>query len=196
MPPRDIDAETARRAISGDEPAFSEVVQFYWKRLYKTAVSILANSADSEEIVQNVFVRFHRYGASYDFSRPLSSYLYRITVLECYRFLEKGKRAFAPSEADLRRAGWKGSDQSAADRMMVDEKILVVREILERLTPRERVCFVMREIEGKGPAEIGESLGISPVTVRRFHGIARSKIAEELRLRFPDLPGLENFRKS
>lgn len=175
---------TIRLAVLGDEGAFELIVRQYRPRCRRTAASILGSGADADEVVQNTFVRFFRYGASYDFSRPLSSYLHRITVLECYRLLGVRRSRPLPGRVDLEAAGWHRSPRGETERLINEEKATFVREVLEQLTDRERVCFVLREVEGEEVAAIAESLGISPVTVRRFCSIARAKIAEALRSRF------------
>lgn len=172
------------RALAGDEEAFAEIVRHYRGRLFRTARLLLGSSADAEEVVQNVFVRFFRYGGGYDRARPLSAYLHRIGVLEAYRRLGERKRREEPSLGDLRGAGWYLAPPPETDRLEAAERLAAVREALELLTDRERVCFVLREVEHRETADIAESLGLSPVTVRRFCSIARSKIALALAARF------------
>lgn len=183
-PPPELSPEVLRRALAGDDEAFAELVSVYRLRLLRTSLSILVNRSDAEEVVQNVFIRFHRYSSSYDPSRPLSAYLHRIAVLESYRVLAGRKRDREVSEADLVGAGWFQPGRSATQGMLDRERMEAIEQALGTLTERERVCFVLRDVEEMDSAQVAETLGISPVTVRRFCGIARGKIADALRQRF------------
>ncbi|NJN64381.1 MAG: sigma-70 family RNA polymerase sigma factor [Acidobacteria bacterium] len=55
------------------------------------------------------------------------------------------------------------------------------------LTERERLVFLLRDVQGLDAATVGEALGITAVTVRRLSGNARAKVIEWLRRHRPEL---------
>src|SRR6187455_2328849 len=54
------DRELVRRFNSGDEPAFNEIVARHQRKVFHTALNVLGNRADADEISQDTFVRAYR----------------------------------------------------------------------------------------------------------------------------------------
>jgi len=57
---------------------------------------------------------------------------------------------------------------------------VVVRQALARLSPRRRAVIVLHELEGRTAAEIGQLLGLTPVTVRWHLHAARRDLKKIL----------------
>jgi RNA polymerase sigma-70 factor, ECF subfamily len=84
--------------------------------------------------------------------------------------------------------GWYREAPGAMSALLAKERVEALGRALETLTPRERICFVLREVEGIDTSEVAATLEISPVTVRRFCGLARQRLAAELRRKLGDGP--------
>ena len=83
--PQDRDsAALVRRAQTGDETAFSEIVTLYERFVFHTAVRVLrmsgGNPDDGEDVAQNVFLKAWRSLDSFRGDCAVSTWLYRITV--------------------------------------------------------------------------------------------------------------------
>lgn len=122
----------------------------------------------AQDLVQDAFVRtFVRLGAGHDAQR-LESYVRRAIlngVRDRFRrhstFLGARSRLVEPLSAD--------PDQTAVDKVDVERA-------LERLTPRERACVVLRHYEDLPTAEIAEQLGLSQGAVRRYLSDAHARL--------------------
>src|SRR5262249_48472651 len=76
------DAELVRRALARDADAFRTIMQRHNQRLYRIARSVLRNSAEAEDVVQEAYVSAFTHLASYRNESGLGSWLSRITLNE------------------------------------------------------------------------------------------------------------------
>jgi RNA polymerase sigma-70 factor, ECF subfamily len=76
------DATQVRRALAGDAGAFRAIMQAHKRRLYRIARSILRNTADAEDAVQEAYVSAFTNLASYRGEGTLKSWLSRIVINE------------------------------------------------------------------------------------------------------------------
>src|SRR5512145_338707 len=85
------EAELVRRVQARDELAFREVVDRYQSKVFSIIVGILRNRNDAEDIAQQVFAKIYFSIRSFDFRSSLLTWIYKITVNECYDYLRKKK---------------------------------------------------------------------------------------------------------
>ncbi|MEO0108317.1 MAG: sigma-70 family RNA polymerase sigma factor [candidate division WOR-3 bacterium] len=74
------DLEFIRRAKSGERAAFDELVRRYSRRTYQVIYSLVRSHADTEDLLQEAFIRVHRYLGSFHGSSSFYTWLYRIVV--------------------------------------------------------------------------------------------------------------------
>src|SRR5947208_2059379 len=67
-------------AAGGDASALEALMSRYGSRVYRLAHGITRNSADAEEIVQDVFLQMVRKGGAFEGSAALGSWIYRVTT--------------------------------------------------------------------------------------------------------------------
>ena len=72
------ESELARRAASGDQAAFAEIVRLHQQAVYNVAYRMLGNTHDAEDAVQEAFIRSYRFFDRFDVDRPLAPWLKRI----------------------------------------------------------------------------------------------------------------------
>src|SRR3954447_23100527 len=80
-----------RRAQSGDETAFREIVERYQSKVFSIIHSIVRQRNDVEDIAQQVFAKVYLSLKSFDFRSSLITWIYKITVNECFDYLRKRK---------------------------------------------------------------------------------------------------------
>src|SRR3954465_1883840 len=89
------DHRTSEEAILGrpvqakDEIAFREIVERYQTKVFSIIYGILRNHNDAEDIAQQVFSKIYFSIGSFDFRSSLLTWIYKITVNECYDYLRK-----------------------------------------------------------------------------------------------------------
>src|SRR6266849_3393825 len=83
------EAALVRRVQARDELAFREIVERYQSKIFSIIYGILRNHNDAEDIAQQVFAKVYFSIQSFDFRSSLLTWIYKITVNECYDYLRK-----------------------------------------------------------------------------------------------------------
>ena len=125
-----------------DEMAFREIVERYQAKVFSIIYGILRNRNDAEDIAQQVFAKVYFSIRNFDFRSSLLTWIYKITVNECYDYLRK-KRVrklvyesdFSEDEAKRLSAAEPATDQSAPADVQLAQRDLVVK-LLDRKSTR------------------------------------------------------------
>jgi RNA polymerase sigma-70 factor (ECF subfamily) len=186
---RDNDRELVKRAQKEDKEAFEELVRRHQARVFAVAGGILRNKEDVEDIAQQVFLKAYFSLKRFDQRAAFSTWLYKITVNECWDLLRKRKVRPLLYEADLseEQARQYGASEERAEQAQDVSERLEKRQELERLLDcleeRDRTMLVLKEVQGFSVEEIAEVLGINGNTVKVRLFRARQRITERLRRR-------------
>jgi RNA polymerase sigma-70 factor (ECF subfamily) len=179
--------QLVRAAQKGDKAAFETLVQRHQHRVFAVARGILKRQEDVEDIAQQVFVKAYFSLKRFDQRAAFSTWLYKITVNECWDLLRKRKarplvyesdfseeqsRQYASPDRELAR----GPDTS--DRMAMRERL---DAMLDQLEKRDRAMLVLKEVEGFSVEEIAESMSLNANTVKVRLFRARRRIIEYCR---------------
>jgi RNA polymerase sigma-70 factor (ECF subfamily) len=168
------DRELVRRAQKEDKQAFEELVKRHQNRVFAVAGGIL-----------KAYFSIKRF----DQRAAFSTWLYKITVNECWDLLRKKKVRPLVFEAELSEEQSQvylaSSEQSdgrpdAGERLAVREQ---VEELMSCLEERDRTMLVLKEVQGFSVEEIAELMEINANTVKVRLFRARQRIAERTRRR-------------
>jgi len=185
----DEDRELVRRAKNDDKEAFELLVKRHQSRVFAVAASILRNKEDVEDIAQQVFMKAYFSLKRFDQRAAFSTWLYKITVNECWDVLRKRKvrplvfeSELSDEQARLYQASGERDDQKpdAGERMETREH---VDKLLGFLDERDRTMLILKEVQGFSVEEIAEILEINGNTVKVRLFRARQRIAERMRRR-------------
>jgi RNA polymerase sigma-70 factor (ECF subfamily) len=183
------DRELVRRAQNGEKEAFEVLVRKHQGRVFAVAGGILRNREDVEDIAQQVFLKAYFSLKRFDQRSAFSTWLYKITVNECWDLLRKKKVRPLVFESELSEEqahAYQSTEQSTEYAGDVSDQ-LETRQQLERwldcLEERDRSMLVLKEVQGFTVEEIAEIMGINGNTVKVRLFRARQKIAEKIRRR-------------
>jgi RNA polymerase sigma-70 factor (ECF subfamily) len=179
--------QLVRIAQKGDKEAFETLVQRHQYRVFAVARGILKRQEDVEDVAQQVFTKAYFSLKKFDQRAAFSTWLYKITVNECWDLLRKRKARPLVYESDFseeqtrlyaanEHESIKGPDTS--DRMAMRESL---EAMLGQLEKRDRAMLVMKEVEGFSVEEIAESMGLNSNTVKVRLFRARRRIIEYCR---------------
>ena len=188
-------------AAGGDPGALEALMGLYSGRVYRLAYGITRNTADAEEIVQDVFLQMVRKGADFQGRAALASWIHRVTTNVALN-KRRGKRREVETsledclpayEADGHRAGeraflvadWSGRPDAE---LLSGETRRVLEEAIDRLPEHYRAVLILRDVEELSNEEVAASVGDSvPAVKTRLHR-ARMALREILtrRLGPPD----------
>jgi RNA polymerase sigma-70 factor (ECF subfamily) len=183
------DRELVRRAQREDKEAFEELIRRHQHRVFAVAGGILRRREDVEDIAQQVFVKAYFSLKRFDQRAAFSTWLYKITVNECWDLLRKKKVRPLVYEADLSEeqarqvstAGEKGNaGPDISERIEARER---VENLLEGLDERDRLMLILKEVEGFSIEEIADVLELNGNTVKVRLFRARRRIVSQARKR-------------
>src|SRR5579872_4962768 len=95
------EAALVRRVQARDEIAFREIVDRYQSKVFSIIFGILRNHNDAEDIAQQVFSKIYFSIGNFDFRSSLLTWIYKITVNECYDYLRKKRVRKLVYESDF-----------------------------------------------------------------------------------------------
>src|SRR5437660_12259281 len=90
-----------RRAQEGDEAAFREILEHYQSKVFSIIHGIVRHRNDTEDIAQQVFAKVYFSIRKFDFRSSLITWIYKITVNECYDYLRKKRVRKLVYESDF-----------------------------------------------------------------------------------------------
>ena len=169
-----------KRAQTGDRAAFGELFRRHRGDVSRLVFRMLGPTPDVEDVVQEVFLQVHKSLGEFRGQAKFTTWLHRVTVnvVLMVRRAARSRPVFAGEpvsdlEPDRRRL----PDEDAARH----HRIAAFRRLLDRLAEKKRTVFVLHELEGMSPAEIGEIVDAPVLTVRTRLFYARKELAEMMR---------------
>jgi RNA polymerase sigma-70 factor (ECF subfamily) len=183
------DRELVRRAQGGDKEAFEELVRRHQHRVFAVAGGILRRREDVEDIAQQVFVKAYFSLKRFDQRAAFSTWLYKITVNECWDLLRKKKVRPLVYESDLseeQAQQFSASERVESGAQDISEKLEAQQQVellLQGLDERDRMMLVLKEVEGFAIEEIAEILDLNANTVKVRLFRARRRIVNHARNR-------------
>ena len=183
------DRELVRSAQAGDKEAFEELVRRHQHRVFAVAGGILRRREDVEDIAQQVFVKAYFSLKRFDQRAAFSTWLYKITVNECWDLLRKKKVRPLLYESDLSEEQvqqfsnsekFEAGAQDVSDKLEAQQRIEI---LLQGLDERDRMMLILKEVEGFAIEEIAEILELNANTVKVRLFRARRRIVNQARKR-------------
>ncbi len=188
---KENDRELVRRAQNGDKAAFEVLVGRHQGRVFAVAGGILRNREDVEDIAQQVFLKAFFSLKRFDQRAAFSTWLYKITVNECWDLLRKKKvrplvyeSELSEEQAHLYQSTEQGLGQGSEQSPDVSERLETRQQVeqwLGCLEERDREMLILKEVQGFTVEEIAEMLSINGNTVKVRLFRARQRIAEKIR---------------
>ena len=175
------DRELVEAARAGDRDAFRTLFERHHRRAYSLALGVVRNADDALDVVQDAFIKAHKYLDKFEGQASFYTWLYRIVMNLAIDHLRKHQRQ-RPVEFDDHTVSEEGG--SAGDALLPrilggnPGRALVDKEIRERiaaalaeLSDNHRAVLVMRELEGLSYEEMAQVMGCSKGTImsRLFH---------------------------
>ena len=169
----DLDIELLKQVARGDGLAFHQLVDRHADRLYRVARSLVGNSADAEDVLQEAFAGAFRGAGKFEGRSSVKSWLTRIVVTQAAKFWRsrKGKRDQSIAEDVPVHSGGSAS---------VDAKI-DLNASLARLSEEHREVLVLREIDGMAYEEMAQVLGVPRGTIESRLFRARAELKKQLK---------------
>lgn len=170
--------------IKKNDTTFTGIVEQCQGMVYNTALSIVQNEADAEDITQEVFIDVYESLADFREEAQLSTWIYRITVNKALDF-EKRKKRHKHGGLLKRIFSVKEEEEPAnfnhpGAQLDNKEKAAVLFKALKKLPQNQQVAFTLHKIEGLPYREVAEIMETSLYAVESLMARARSSLKKIL----------------
>jgi RNA polymerase sigma-70 factor (ECF subfamily) len=173
-----------RRAQAGEEAAFREIVEKYQSKVFSIIHGIVRQRNDVEDIAQQVFAKVYLSIRNFDFRSSLITWIYKITVNECFDYLRKRKVRKLVYESDMSEDEVRRVDNAepVANRQPGADTTLARRDyvlkLLSRVSEEERMLLMLKEVEGYSVEELAGMTGMNENTIKVKLFRARQKLVK------------------
>jgi RNA polymerase sigma-70 factor (ECF subfamily) len=178
--------ELIQQLRAGDEQAFKSLVANYQDLVYNTALGVVQNSEDAEDVAQEVFIQVYRSIDQFKGDARLSTWIYRITTTKALDHIRSRKRKkrfafitslFGPNDelvhepVDFQHPG------VALDRK---EQAALLFKMIEQLPDNQKVAFTLHKTEELSYQEIADVMQLSVSAVESLLFRARQNLRKLL----------------
>lgn len=170
-----------------NQQAFREFMAEHQPKVFNTAIGILQNHEEAEEITQDVFIEVYRKAHNFKGQSLISTWMYRITVNKCLDLLrsKKRKKRFAfmtalfesQSAEPVTDAGDFVHPGILAENK---EKARYLFAVIEQLPDLQKTAFILSETEGLSYREISEVMQTSVSSVESLLFRAKQNLRKML----------------
>lgn len=188
---RATDRELLSRLAGDDELALAEIVARKSRHLVQVVGRILGDAEEARDVVQVAFFKLWESRGRYDPKFSPNTWIYRIATnlaIDHWRSRRSREEQREPVRFHLVRtaAMAEGADAGALADLKDGEVERIFRELAVELTEKQRLVFVLRELEGLPSSEVAEIAGCEESTVRNHLFNARKTLRTLLVERYPE----------
>ncbi len=170
--------ELIKKAVDGDLSAFGTILKNYQYYAYTVAFRVLTNDDDAKDVVQECFVRIWKNLGSYNRKVKFTTWMYKIVINLCYDKLRSRKKE------NERRETLDDDFVSAIDNpekeLTNKEQAEIIKRISDGLPEKQKMVFVLRDLEELTTEEVSQITNISVESVKTNLSLARKTIRTKL----------------
>ena len=182
-----IDDQIIDGVKRGDRTAFNRLLDLTVGAMMMTAVRIVGRQEDAEDIVQDAYLKVWEKRETIKESGLLYGWIRRIVINKCYDYLRRERRSvmYLPGEQEKILLDVMSEEQT--DIIIEDKEFReVLKAVTSRLSPRQKVVFVLSEIEDMDNSEICSATGLRATVVKSNLYHARQKVHRLLKEIYKD----------
>ncbi len=172
---QDNDFELINRFLAGEEVAFNLIVKKYQKKIYWHARQMLGNHLEADEVTQEVLIVLFNKLRSFNFNSSLYTWIYKIVSTRSLNQIRKRQiQKFFSIDSVENDFELKDTSDIIKD-YSNREKLERVEKILQKIPPKQREIFIMRNYDQLSYEEIAKITGksIGGLKANYFHALKK-----------------------
>ena len=183
----------------GDEAAFKTIVDAWQDMVYNTALGIIQNAEDAEDISQEVFVQVYESIHTFKGEAKFSTWLYKITVTKTMDHIRRKKRkkrfAFIQSLFGI-------NDEIAHDPpdfhhpgVVLDKKETAAElfKAIDQLPENQKIAFTLSKLEGLNYQEVSEIMNTTVPSIESLLHRAKNNLKKLLEIYYREKYNMDKF---
>jgi len=174
--------EIIDRCNHGDLSAYRAVVEEYQKYAYAIAFRTICDEEDAKDIVQESFIRVWNNLNRYDPKVKFTTWLYTIVTNLCYDKLRsrKRKQAVLVNKVNISMIASTEINDNPEKQLTNRELASLIETLTDELPPKQKMIFVLRDVQGLNIQEVCEILHLSKSSVKTNLVYARKYLRQKL----------------
>jgi RNA polymerase sigma-70 factor (ECF subfamily) len=170
------------RHRAGDATAFPQLIADYRRPVYSYLIRCGVAEADRDDLFQEVFIKIHHAGSSYDPSRPHHPWLFTIVANTVRTYVRK-RKVQAMVFAEPPKQEPKSTDADAARHAIAKQTAGWLERQIQKLPLGQREVLILTCVEHLPQREVAVVLGLPVNTVKTHLRRARLALVERLEQR-------------
>lgn len=178
---RNLERKLIEAAQNGDQRAFGQLIRMHQKRLFRFIHGLVGSFDQTEEIVQEAFIKAH--GALKRFRTEYAFYPWLSTIARNLAYNHIAREEKKESLDQLEEKGFdpESTELGPLEQLLDEESQRRFQQALQALPAKYRTVFVLRHIEDMNYADIASYLKIPPGTVDSRLYRARQMLLDALK---------------
>lgn len=168
------------KAKAGDVRSFELIVKSFQRFGMNVAFKILYNENDAREVIQDGFVKIWHHLHSYNSDVKFSTWMYKIIINLCFDKLKSKRRKRLlfrdVPEENMEFISGIDIEKELSDKQLVE----IIKYLSKGLSEKQRVVFVLRDLEDMTINEVSEITGMPGSSVKTNLFLARQNIRKKL----------------
>ena len=174
-----LEEALVRQFQGGDLEAYDKIAEIYQKKIYGLSFNLTRNQMDAQDVTQEVLLTLFRKIHTFQGKSAFSSWVYRITLNASYMKLRSKKKEPNVSIDELmpsfNGAGFQQEkiqdwSENTESLLFTNETSDVINKAIDLLPEKEKVVFLLRDVEGLSTEKAGEILDLTvPAVKSRLH---------------------------
>jgi RNA polymerase sigma-70 factor, ECF subfamily len=171
--------EIIEECRTGNLRNFRKLIADVTPLAFSVAFRMLGDEEKAKDIVQETMITIWQKIANIKSSESFKPWMYKIVVNKCYDQIRKTKKS---PETNTDEKTWNAISNHIASgestELENNETALIIKNLTEKLSPRQKIVFVLCELEGMSHQEAAEITGISKRNLKANLHFARKNITE------------------
>jgi len=180
--PNTNDALLIKRIRAGNQKAFQSFIEKYQRLVSHIVFRMVSNTADREDICQDIFLKVYQNVAGFRFECKMSTWIAKIAYHACINHLQKKKiplfrngspedKSFADISGENKPPDAFTEERDIASRLQAE---------IDKLDPPFRTILTLYHVDEMSYAEIGKIMDLPEGTVKSYLFRARKRLRERL----------------
>lgn len=163
-----------------DANAFRKLVEVHQSMVFTLAFRLLCDEDDAKDIVQETFIRIWKHLDRFNTAMKFSTWMYSITTNLCYDQLKNAKRKPVDRINTPNLLAQFIADENIEQSVINSELAAIIRDMTSGLSPKQKLVFTLRDLEGLEIDEIQTITGMSADKIKSNLYLARQCMRKKL----------------
>jgi RNA polymerase sigma-70 factor (ECF subfamily) len=183
----------------GNEAAFKTIVEAWQDMVYHTALGIIQNAEDAEDIAQEVFVQVYESVHTFKGESKFSTWLYKITVTKTMDHIRRKKRkkrfAFIQSIFGANDELTHDPPDFHHPGVVLDKKETTTElfKAIDQLPENQKVAFTLNKLEGLNYQEVSEIMNTTVSSIESLLHRAKNNLKKLLEIYYREKYNADKF---